>query len=172
MDTTNLIDPSIEISLFLLILCAIGISWFAGTDAPFVPTKDLKLNKVLKEAEVKGGKIFYELGSGDGRVVMAASKLGAQAIGIEQSYLRIWYSRFKNFKQKLDAHFYHGNIYDRQYYPADIVYIYMLQPCVNNLEKKLKNELKKGAVVITQKYHFKNWKPYKKLDPFWIYKNN
>ena len=164
-------DQALIISLGILILGLFGLSWFAGSDAPFVPTKTQDLAKILKKGGVKKGKIFYELGSGDGRVVLEAGYLGAEGNGVEQSWIRVWYSRFKTKKQNLkNIYFFHGNIFDRHYYPADVVYIYMLQNCVNKLEKILQKELKKGAVVITQKYHFKKWRPYQKIDNFWYYK--
>jgi SAM-dependent methyltransferase len=165
------IDPVFIACLLLLLLCALGLSWFAGTDAPYVPTKAIDLLKILKTAGVKKDINFYELGSGDGRVVLAAANLGANSYGIEQSWLRVWYSRFIAEKKDIpNTHFYHGNIYDREYFPADVVYIYMLQPCIDKLEKKLPKELKKGAVVITQRYHFKKWKPYKKIGNFNLYR--
>lgn len=158
-------DNILILVLGLLAGCALGLSWFAGSDAPFVPTKLDLINDVLKAAGVKKGKVFYELGSGDGRVVIEAAKLGAKSNGIEQSWMRIWYSRYRSRTAGTNklTHFCHGNIFDRNYYPADIVYIYMLQGAVDKLEEKLKKELNKGAVVITQTYHFKNWKPLKKM---------
>lgn len=158
-------DNVIILSLGLLAGCAIALSWFAGSDAPYVPSNNKLVSKVLKAAGVKKGKVFYELGSGDGRVVVEAAKLGAKANGIEQSWLRVWISRYNSRKASTnkETHFCHGNIFDRNYYPADIVYIYLLKGAVLKLEKKLKEELNKGAVIITQTYHFKNWKPYKKM---------
>lgn len=150
----------------ILIGCFIGLSWFAGSDAPYVPTKMDNIRKILKLAGVKKGKVFYELGSGDGRVVMEASSLGATSIGIEQSLIRVLYSRFKAVK---GSKFYHGDIFKRNYKDGDIVYIYLLHKGVAKLEEKLKKELKKGSVVITQTYHFKTWKPFKKIDNFWLY---
>lgn len=156
---------------FVLFLCGIGLSWFAGSDAPYVPTKMDYIKQILKLSRIRKGKIFYELGSGDGRVVYEASKLGAESYGVEQSWIRVWYSRYMAKKLKLkNIQFFHGNIFDRHYYPADIVYIYLLPEGVNRLEKKLKHELKKGAIIITQTYHFKSWKPYKKEGAFWLYK--
>lgn len=153
-----MIDTSIILALLGIILGLLGLSWFAGTDAPYVPTKLNFIPEVLKKAGVAPGKIFYELGSGDGRVVIAAAKLGAEAHGVEQSWLRVWYSRFTARQLGLkNAHFYHGNIFKRHYFPADVVYIYMLQKAVDRLENQLKKELKKNAMVITQRYHFKNW---------------
>lgn len=158
-------DNLIILGLGLLAGCALGLSWFAGTDAPYVPTKMDLIDKVLAAAGVKKDKVFYELGSGDGRVVIEAAKLGAKANGIEQSWMRVWYSRYKSRMEGTNkrTHFCHGNIFDRNYYPADIVYIYLLLPAVHKLEEKLKKELNPGAIVITQTYHFKNWKPFKKM---------
>lgn len=174
-------DLTIAAFLGIMTGCFLGLSWFAGSDAPYVPTASEKINQVLKIAGVKKGKNFYELGSGDGRVVMEAARLGAQSYGVEQSYLRVWYSRYSAWRQKLrNASVFHGNVFDRNYYPADVVFIYLLPKAVNRLEDKLKNELKKGSVIITQTFHFKNWKPYKKISlktkedkiggEFWLYR--
>ena len=159
-------DITLIIAGGVLIGCMIGLSWFAGSDAPYVPTKMDKIREVLKSAGIKKGKKFYELGSGDGRVVFEAAKLGAHPIGIEQSLLRVLYSRYKKVK---NAKFIHGNIFSKTYSDADIIYIYLLPKGVAKLEEKLKKELNKGSIVITQTYHFKTWKPFKKEGDFWLY---
>ncbi|MBI2597413.1 class I SAM-dependent methyltransferase [Candidatus Daviesbacteria bacterium] len=165
MDTTLIISGGI------LIGCIISLSWFAGSDAPFVPTKMDHIRKILKLAGVKKGKRFYELGSGDGRVVLAAAKLGAYAVGIEQSWIRILYSKqLALHLPGINVKFYHGNLFSKSYKDADIIYIYLLHKGVKKLEEKLKKELKKGAIVITQTYHFPNWRPFKKEGDFWLYK--
>jgi len=162
-------DITLIISGGILLGCFLALSWFAGSDAPYVPTKLEAIRKILKLAGVKKGKKFYELGSGDGRVVIEAAKLGANSYGYEQSWIRVLYSRWKT--HKLASHsssgnvsFYHGNIFSRDYTDADIIYIYLLLKGVTKLEQKLKKELKKGSLVITQTYHFSSWKPFKKID--------
>lgn len=167
-------DSALIISGGILIGCMIGLSWFAGTDAPFVPTKIDQIRKILKLAGVKKGKKFYELGSGDGRVVLEAAKLKADSCGIEQSWLRVLYSRYKAKSLALrlrgvNVKFYHGNIFSKDYSDTDVVYIYLLPEGVKKLEEKLKQELKRGTTVITQTYHFPAWKPVKKEGDFWIY---
>lgn len=161
-------DITLIISGGVLLGCLIALSWFAGSDAPYVPTKMEGIRKILKLVGVKKGKKFYELGSGDGRVVLEAAKLGADAVGIEQSLIRVLYSKWKTSKQKFaiakKCKFQHGDIFKRKYSDADIVYIFLLQKGVNKLEEKLRKELKKGSIVITQTYHFKTWKPFKKED--------
>ncbi|MBI2334308.1 hypothetical protein HYU96_00745 [Candidatus Daviesbacteria bacterium] len=161
-------DLALIISGGILIGCLIGLSWFAGSDAPYVPTKMDNIKKILKLAGVKKGRKFYELGSGDGRVVIEAAKIGAKSFGIEQSWIRVLYSRWKA-RHLTDTKFFHGNIFAKNYGDADIIYIYLLTKGVKKLEEKLQKELKKGAVVITQKYHFPNWKPSKKIADFWLY---
>lgn len=166
-------DPLLIVSLLVILWALIGISWFAGSDAPFIPTKKSQIKKVLKAAGLKKGQIFYELGSGDGRVVLEAGKMGAVANGVEQSWIRVWYSRFKAWRLKLNkVSIFHGDIFQRHYFPADVVYIYLLTEGVLKLERKLKKELKNGAVVITQTYHFKKWPPFKKLGHFYFYKQS
>lgn len=164
-------DITLIITGGILLGCFIGLSWFAGSDAPFVPTKMDQIRKILKLAGVKKGKKFYELGSGDGRVVFEAAKLGSQSFGIEQSWIRVLYSKYKASRLNLKhANFYHGNIFTKTYGNADVIYIYLLHQGVKKLEEKLKKELKKGSVVVTQTYHFPNWKPVKKVDDFWLYR--
>ncbi len=152
-------DITLIISGGILLGCLLTLSWFAGSDAPYVPTKTTRIKKLLKEIPLKN-KNFYELGSGDGRVVIEAAKLGAKAYGIEQSLLRVLYSRLKSPK---NAHFIHGDIFKINLSKADIVFIFLLPKGVEKLKPKLKKELKKGSIAITQTFHFKNWKPYKKI---------
>src|SRR3989338_4130497 len=156
-------DLTLIISGGILIGCLIGLSWFAGSDAPYVPTKITRIKKLFKKLLLKN-KVFYELGSGDGRVVLEATRMGSFAFGIEQSWIRILYSRWKAYRQNLpNAKFIHGDIFKQNLSNADLVFIFLLPKGVEKLEPKLKRQLKKEAVVITQTFHFKNWKPYKKI---------
>lgn len=164
-------DLTLSITLGTLTGCFIALSWFAGTDAPYVPTKNDQIKKALHLANIKRGENFYELGSGDGRVVIEAANKKAMAYGIEQSWLRIFYSRYTAWRKHLPAaHFIHGNIFKQDLSHANIVFIYLLPKGVEKLDLKLHKELKKGARIITQTYHFKNWKPIKKDGDFWLYR--
>lgn len=157
-------ETTLVIAGGILIGCIIGLSWFAGSDAPYVATKTSRIRKILKLAEVKKGLEFWELGSGDGRVVIEAAKMGAKAFGVEQSWIRVLWSRFQAGKQNLpNAKFIHGDIFKQNFSSADLIYIFLLPKGVKKLEPILKKNLKKGARVITQTFHFKNWKPYKKV---------
>lgn len=164
-------DNTLTIVTGTLIGCFLALSWFAGTDAPYVPTKSSKVKQGLRLAGLKKGDVFYELGSGDGRLVYAAAKMGATSYGIEQSILRVLYSRVMAWQKGLkNAHFIHGNVFNKDLSKATVVYIYLLPKGVQKLDPKLHKELKKGSRVVTQDYHFKEWKPIKKDGNFWLYK--
>lgn len=157
-------DLILTITVGILLGCLLGLSWFAGSDAPYVPTKKERIKKILKLAGLKKGKVFWELGSGDGRVVMEAAKMGANSYGIEQSWIRVLLSRWKAKQENLpSANFIHGDIFKENFSSADIVYIFLLPKAVERLEPLLKKNLKKGSRIITQTFHFKEWIPYKKV---------
>lgn len=157
-------DLNITLALGTLLGCFIGLSWFAGSDAPFVATKNSRIKEALRKSGFKKGQIFYELGSGDGRVVLEAARMGAIATGIEQSWLRVLYSRYQAHKLHLpNAKFLHGNIFNYNYSDADFIFIFLLPVGVTKLEPKLKKELRPGALVLTQSFHFPDFKPIKKF---------
>lgn len=159
------------IVLLFLILTLPVLFWFTGKDAPYVATDKNKIRKILKLAGVKKGKVFYELGSGDGRLTLEAALMGAEAYGIELSWVKIWLSRYKAKKLNLKkAHFIRGDVFKHYYQTADIVYCYLLRPATNKMEKQLQSELKKGAVVVSLVFKFKNWKPFKVSGDFYFYR--
>lgn len=176
------ISTTLGITVGILIGCLISLSWFAGSDAPYVPTKKEKIKKLLKMLKLKKGQSFYELGSGDGRVVMEAARLGLNSFGIEQSWIRVTWSKLQAKRAKLsNAQFIHGNIFNQKLSQADIVFIYLLPKGVEKLFPKLTSELKKDTIVITQTFHFSNWQPIKKINlpgkdfingggNFWVYR--
>lgn len=163
-----------ELFIFLLLLLSlIVLSWFTGKDAPYVATDKNKIQKILKLAGVRKGKIFYELGSGDGRVTITAAKLGAASFGIELSQLKVWLSQYNADRLNLkNAQFIRGDVFKYNYSSADIVYCYLLRPATDKMEKKLKQELKKGAVVISLVFKFKSWTPFKKEKDFYFYRKS
>ena len=164
-------DLTLSITIGTLAGCFIALSWFAGTDAPYVPTKNDRIKQALLLTGLKKGETFYELGSGDGRVVLQAALMGAIAFGIEQSWIRVLYSRYKAWRENLNtAHFVHGNIFNQNLRAANVVFIYLLPQGVEKLHLKLKKELQQGSRVITQTYHFTSWQPVKKESNFWLYR--
>lgn len=129
--------------------------------APWVPLEPHVITNVLKMAQVKPGDIVYDLGSGDGRVVIAAAHLGARAYGVEIDPFRVWYSRFCIFLFGLNKHatIIHKSIYDVDLSQANIVTTYLLQETNDKLFPKLNKELKPGTRIVSSAFNYPKLKP-------------
>lgn len=177
------------IVLILVFLCvgivALGFfyvvllwSFFAG--APFIPTGGGDIVRIFEQITIKPGAVFYELGSGDGRIVRAAAKVGARAIGIEQSLILVLWARFIAHLQcsarlqsrlshygggQRDAHAAHyilpryirANCLAIDLSDADLVFCYLMPPLMGRLKEKFERELKPGARVISYAFKIPGW---------------
>lgn len=114
--------------------------------APFVGLPPNVIENALKQVKLKSGEIFYDLGSGDGRVINAAALKGAVVTGIEIDPLRVWYSRIwlKLLRLK-NAQIIQQNIFETDLGKADIVSIYLLPETHEALQEKLLREVKPGT---------------------------
>jgi SAM-dependent methyltransferase len=153
----------------LLILLLIALLWIpyvrrtTKAGAPFVAMEPEVVERVMKLAEVKKGDVFYDLGSGDGRLVIAAALHGAQAYGVEIGWTKVIYSRIWIFILRLrkQVKILHKNFFDVSLKDADVVSLYLLQETNQKLKEKLKKELKPGTRVISTAFTFEGWKPEK-----------
>ena len=123
--------------------------------APWVPTSYRTIRKMLTLAEVRPGDVVYDLGSGDGRVIIeAARSFGAKAVGIEIDPLRFIWSkariRFQGLSGRVDV--LRGNFFKINIGVADIVTIYLLQETNNRLIDKFIRELRPGTRVVSNTF--------------------
>ena len=128
--------------------------------APFIPLEPEVIEEVMKLAEIKKDDVFYDLGSGDGRVVIAAALRGAkEAYGIEIDFLRVWYSRLwlKALRLK-NAQIIKGDFRHVDLSRATVVNMFLLQSTNEELKNKLQKELRKGTRVISEAFTLPGWK--------------
>src|ERR1051325_9996816 len=151
--------------LLLTFWCCVCLR--AQTDAeklaPYYPTPETIVDKMLQLGGLKAGEKMYDLGSGDGRIVIiAAQRFHAEAVGVElnrdlakQSWARI-------LKLGLDksARVINGDLLKQNYGSADLETVYLLPESIDNkVQPLLDRQLKKGARVVAHDFEFKNWKP-------------
>lgn len=155
----------------LIFLGLIALLWFpyimytSKNGAPFVTMEPGVVERVMKLAAVKKGDVFYDLGSGDGRLVIAAALRGAKAYGVEIDWLRVFYSRLWIFWLRLkNAQIIRKNFFKTDLSRADIVCLYLIQETNEKIQDKLERELKKGTKVISVAFTFPGWQPIK-IDP-------
>lgn len=114
---------------------------------------------------------MVDLGSGDGRIVIAFAKKGFEAHGYEINPLLVLVSKWKTRKLK------NVKIYWKSFWKADlgkydIVVLFQYKTIMNKLKEKLKKELKKSARVVSYHWRFKNWKIVKKKGDVYLYNFN
>jgi cyclopropane fatty-acyl-phospholipid synthase-like methyltransferase len=152
------------ISYIGLLFC-VWIIWPIIIGAIYVPTPNNIVGKMLEMAEVKEGDILYDLGSGDGRIIIeAADKYKAKAIGIEADPLRVLWSRNKIRSRELHDRIkvIWGNFFKSDLSEATVVTVYQHQGINRKLIGKLEEELEPGARVISYSFTFDGWEPIKK----------
>lgn len=131
------------------------------TGAPWVPTSSDRVRKVLAMSELKANELLYDLGSGDGRIVITAARdFEARAIGIEIDPFRVLYSRLKilQFDLKDKVRILRGNFFDIDLGEADVVVLFLLQQTNDKLRRKLERELTKpDCRVVSIVFQFEGW---------------
>src|SRR4051794_18369591 len=152
-----------KICLMLLLGCALAVGQNAegGKLAPYYPTPETIVQKMLQLGGLKAGEKMYDLGSGDGRIVIvAAQKFHANAVGVELDKDLAKRSADRILKLGLDktAHIVAGDLLKQNYSSADLVTVYLLPDAVNNkVQPILDKQLKKGARIVAKDFDFKNW---------------
>jgi 2-polyprenyl-3-methyl-5-hydroxy-6-metoxy-1,4-benzoquinol methylase len=154
------------IALSLLSIMALAATAQAQQTAPapplrppdviFVPTQDAVAQAMLKMANVTKNDVVYDLGSGDGKLVITAAKLGARAVGIDINPQRIEEAN-KNAKEAgvTDrVQFILGDIFDpnTKFSDATVVTLYLLPSLNQKLMPRLKGELKPGTRVVSNSF--------------------
>lgn len=158
------------LALFAIAFVAAGL-WAALHGAPFVPSSFKVADIMIKAAGAKAGKKIADLGSGDGRIVIALALAGADAVGYEINPFLVWYSRFKIWRAGLTnkARIQNGDIRKINYSQFNAVTIYTSSYIMQNMEDKLHAELPKGTRVVSNSFQFENWPETKSFGKVYVY---
>ncbi|WP_224998692.1 cyclopropane-fatty-acyl-phospholipid synthase family protein [Cesiribacter sp. SM1] len=163
----------------LMILCATvfvsaQVTRPVQKDVPYVPTSQKVVEAMLDLANVQGNDVVYDLGCGDGRIVItAAKKHGATGTGVDIDPVRIEEAnenaRKANVTDKVK--FVEGNLFEMDLSDATVVTLYLL-PSVNmKLRPQLLEQLKPGTRIVSHAFDMGDWEPEKtiKVDNSTIY---
>jgi SAM-dependent methyltransferase len=136
-------------------------------DVIFVPTRESVADDMLRMARVTSNDVVYDLGSGDGRILMlAAQKYGARGVGIEIDPKLVEKARSiaRDGQVEGKVRFIKGDLFETDISPATVVTIY-LSPTVNaRLEPKLRAELKPGTRIVSHQFAIGHWTPDQTID--------
>lgn len=130
-------------------------------DVPYVPTPDIVVDEMLQLAEVSGEDILYDLGSGDGRIpIAAAQRFGTRGVGIDLNPERVREAK-ENAHQAQVTHkveFIEADLFDIDFSEATVLCLYLF-PEVNMKLRPQILEMEPGTRVISHNYDMGDWKP-------------
>ena len=140
--------------LWLIVPALYGVPW--------VPTREKRIRKALQLVKLQPGETLYDLGAGDGRVLLiAAREFGASAVGIEigpvqcaLGWLRIWFSGSRHKVRIRCANYYKSDVSN-----ADVIFVYATSSQTSRLLPLLERQLRPGARVVSIAADFPDWQP-------------
>ena len=154
----------LPIVYFLVLGFLLWLIWPIFIGAIFLPTPPEIVEKMLSIADIKEGDVVYDLGSGDGRIVIGAAERGARGVGVEADPIRVIWSRLK--ARGSLAHdrvrFIWGDFFKNSVANASVVTVYQGESINNRLKEKFEAELKPGSRVVSFSFTFEGWEPTKK----------
>ncbi len=133
---------------------------------PYLPTPWVIVDAMLKLADIRPGDVVYDLGSGDGRLVITAAKrYGARGVGVEyQKELVDLATRSAAAEGVADrVKFLHGDLFEADIKDASVVMLYLLPSSVTRVATKLRAELRPGTRIVSHDYPLSPWPPDKKV---------
>jgi 16S rRNA A1518/A1519 N6-dimethyltransferase RsmA/KsgA/DIM1 with predicted DNA glycosylase/AP lyase activity len=147
------------ICILVSFLFFVSTFWPNAKGAPWVPTRLKKARKMLEMANIQPDEVIYDLGCGDGRIiVMAARKFNAQAVGVEIELIKYLWCQLLitilGLRKKVKV--VRGDLFKQDISQADIVFCYLLQSTNDRLEEKLKLELQPKTRVVSNTFLFHN----------------
>jgi SAM-dependent methyltransferase len=136
-------------------------------EVPYVPTHEKVVAEMLKVAEVGKNDILYDLGSGDGRIVITAAKeFGTRGVGVDIDPARIREARDNAVKAGVadKVKFLQQDLFETDIREATVVTLYLLPEVNRRLRPKLFSDLKPGTRVVSHNHDMGGWAPLKTLN--------
>jgi protein-L-isoaspartate O-methyltransferase len=129
--------------------------------APYLPTPQTIVDKMLELGHLHAGERMYDLGSGDGRIVIAAARKKASAVGIELDDALAASSAARLVQLGLDktARIVHGDLLKQDYSSADLITVYLWPEANLKVRELLDLQLRKGTRVVAHDFEIGGWTP-------------
>lgn len=130
----------------------------SGKDVIWVPTPDEVVAKMLDMAQVAPGDVVVDLGSGDGKIAIAAARRGAIAKGVEYNPDMVELSKRRAKEAGVKVEFVQGDIFQTDFTKADVITLYLL-PHLNEKLKPTILKMKPGTRVTSHSFRMGDWEP-------------
>lgn len=162
--------------LILIILLVINITVLVGFilmfwGAPYVPSRNASVENMMKMGEIGPGQKVADLGSGDGRVVIAMARRGAEAHGYDNDPLLVLLARRNIRRAGLSgkAFIHWKNLWKTDLSSFDAITVYGIPYMMKPLKEKLQKEMRHGSKVISNAFPFPQWQEDAKNEGVYLY---
>lgn len=162
---------SIIVALWLVLALLFFIFTFVLLfGAPYVPTLQAQRQTALNLLDLKRGQTLYEMGSGDGSMLVAAAKRGLYAVGYELNpvLVIIAWLRTRRYGRRVSVHW--GNFWKADITKADGIFVFLIDHFMVKLDKKIQNEGKPGVVVVSHAFKIPERKVIAKKNAMFLYR--
>jgi 16S rRNA A1518/A1519 N6-dimethyltransferase RsmA/KsgA/DIM1 with predicted DNA glycosylase/AP lyase activity len=154
------------------VVCGISGLIYLSRGPIFLPTHRQDIDEMARILDIKQGDMAVDLGSGDGRIVIAMARAGAEAHGYENNPVLVWWSRLKIKKAGLSEHaFIHREDFWRcDFSKFNVVTVFGINYIMKRLESKILKEAKSGLKVISFMFPLPTLKPESKKGGIYFYR--
>ena len=148
--------------IFVLLVIALPTAYAAVIGAPLAPTNKELLGEIIKTADLKNGDVFYELGTGTGRVITAfAENEKIKCIGFELSPLYYFITLFNlKIKNRKNYKLYCRNFFNADLSEANAIFCFLMPKAMRRIKEKFLKELKPETKIVSYAFKIKDWEPY------------
>ena len=158
----TIIMAFVGLTLMLAYGCGSSVAVWTDGEVPFVRSTPAVIDRMLEMARVKAGDIIYDIGSGDGAIIIhAAKKYGVKGVGIEIDPELVAKARQNAIREKVEhlAEFRAQDAFTVDVSPANVVTLYMLPEFNAKLRPILDRQLRPGSRVVSHDYPIEGWVP-------------
>ena len=148
--------------IFCATSCGSSVALWTDGEVPFVRSTPEVIDRMLELARIKPDDVVYDIGSGDGAIIIsAAKKYGVHGIGIEIDQDLVLKARDRAFREKVDhlVEFRAQDAFTVDVSPATVVTLYMLPEFNAKMRPILERQLKPGTRVVSHDYPIEGWVP-------------
>jgi SAM-dependent methyltransferase len=165
--STRFVASASLLAAVLLASFAWGQAQQPRLDVPYLPTTEEAVGAMLKLAEVKPSDVVFDLGCGDGRIVItAAQAFGAHGVGIDIDPERIAEANANAKKAGVEklVRFEEKDLFQADIHEASVVTLFLLSSVNLKLRPKLLADLKPGTRIVSNTFDMGDWQPAKELN--------
>lgn len=157
----------IWLMIVAVVLC-FGLVLFVG--APYLPTLRAQRQQALSLLKLKPGQLLYELGCGDGAMLVEAAKTGLNVVGFELNPLLFTIAWFRTRKYRKNVQLKWGNFWRADISDADGIYVFLHTRFMSRLDRKISTQITKSCSVVSYGFAIPRRKLSKQLAALYCYR--